>query len=470
MVQLLMLEHDRSAAELTLQTLHTGGMAFTCTRVVSEAGFRRALTRGADLVIAAGDVPGLDALTALAMTQASYPKVPFIYLSTQVRARSRVNTLAQKASGWLPKDELHRLPSVIRNALASAHPPTRTGPRPKRFNMRVAPAQVLLERRALLERTLAARDPSSLSGLLSRNPPAAAALLLIDSPEVRERYCKLLQSAGIVIESATSTKEALRLLGARLHALLFTDQLDLIRRAEHLNCAYATHIMFVHPPGKRAAIEGLRAGANGLMPEKASGEWFCAQLDIARRILGYASSLQAAVSANRLLSTLDELTRVGNRHYFEHQWPQEVAHALRLHLPLALLVCDIDHFKRVNDRYGHLIGDQVLREFAGRLTHLLRRGEDWVARIGGEEFAIVLPETGRLQAWHAAERLREHIQEDLFSAGGRALSLTASVGVASLNAGYRRQARLDARLLASADRALYQSKRAGRNRVTVAFK
>jgi diguanylate cyclase (GGDEF)-like protein len=183
-------------------------------------------------------------------------------------------------------------------------------------------------------------------------------------------------------------------------------------------------MVFVHGADEGAVSEGLRVGANDVMPEEARGEQFWAHLATARRIVSFAASLQSAITDNRLLSTIDELTRVGNRRYFELQWPREVARAVRFGRPLSLLMCDIDHFKHINDQQGHQVGDTVLTEFGERITQGLRLGEDWVARVGGEEFAIVLPETGRFQARVIAERLRESISGATFLRGGSALPVT----------------------------------------------
>ena len=114
--------------------------------------------------------------------------------------------------------------------------------------------------------------------------------------------------------------------------------------------------------------EALRAGANDCMPDEARGEQFWAHLTTARRIVSLAASLQLALTDNRILSTIDEPTRCGSRRFFEHQFPREVARAVRLRRPLALVTCDIDHFKNINDSHGHPVGDDVLREFADRIT------------------------------------------------------------------------------------------------------
>src|SRR5205085_10228226 len=97
------------------------------------------------------------------------------------------------------------------------------------------------------------------------------------------------------------------------------------------------------------------------------------------------------LAENRKLSATDDLTRVNSRRFFSTHFPREVERAARYGRALALILCDIDLFKGVNDTHGHACGDQILRQFAARLQHRLRRGADWGARLGREEFARVLP-------------------------------------------------------------------------------
>jgi diguanylate cyclase (GGDEF)-like protein len=326
-------------------------------------------------------------------------------------------------------------------------------------------AHYLLQRQEVLER---AEDPpaASLSNLLRRSPPTPAALVMIESDAIRERYLKLLGTADIETDVAVDVNEALRHLTDKIHALLFTDRLELVSRARQLDAGSATHVVFIASAGRAARSEGLKAGATDVMPEEARGEEFWAQLTMARRIVSFATSLRLAVTDNQLLSTIDELTHVGNRRYFEQQWSREVARAVRSHRPLSLLICDIDHFKTVNDRFGHLTGDAILSEFGERLTDGLRLGEDWVARIGGEEFAIVLPETGQFQARAIAERLRARISGSPFLSTSLSLPVTASFGFCSLQQVAPKIPDLKARLQLAADMALYDSKHSGRNRVT----
>ena len=328
-------------------------------------------------------------------------------------------------------------------------------------------ASHLLERQASLDRALRDEDHSTLSSIMRRNPPVPVALLALGSEEVSERFVKWLGNANIEIELASSATDALVRLGKRTHALLFTDRVELVQAVRQLHAGSATHVIFVDVSGTIGAREALRRGANDCMPAEASGgEEFWAHLTTARRIASLSSALQVALTDNRILATIDELTRCGSRRFFEHEFPREVERAVRLRRALSLVMCDIDHFKTVNDSHGHEVGDEVLREFAGRLTHGLRLGEDWVARIGGEEFAIVLPEAAADEALQIAQRLCERVRASPHETAAGPLHVTGSFGVSGFEPlrGERRTS-LHA-MVQAADAALYESKRSGRDRVT----
>ncbi|HTN51956.1 MAG TPA: diguanylate cyclase [Anaeromyxobacter sp.] len=156
----------------------------------------------------------------------------------------------------------------------------------------------------------------------------------------------------------------------------------------------------------------------------------------------------------------DGLTGVFNRRYLDHRLQVELERFRRYARPLSVVIVDIDHFKRVNDEYGHPCGDEVLRALAASLERSVRKS-DVVARYGGEEFCLILPETARAGALTLAEKVRRCVEAQRHAWGGRELSLTISAGVAEAQAG----AAGPAELLQRADQALYCAKSGGRNRV-----
>jgi two-component system, cell cycle response regulator len=181
--------------------------------------------------------------------------------------------------------------------------------------------------------------------------------------------------------------------------------------------------------------------------------------------------LDNAVSRERLrlYGLMDPLTGVANRRLFEHRLGDEIERWLRRHEPLAYMLVDIDHFKLVNDKYGHHVGDQVLQQVAQLLGHDLR-GADLLARYGGEEFMLLLPNTTLMQAGAIAQRLCASIAGHKFKIDGdRRLSITVSVGVAGLESTPSAPVQTPAAwLFEQADKALYTAKQSGRNRVVVA--
>ena len=165
-------------------------------------------------------------------------------------------------------------------------------------------------------------------------------------------------------------------------------------------------------------------------------------------------SLEAAVT--------DPLTGLHNRRYMTSQLDALVARAVRDGRPVSALLLDIDHFKKINDSFGHDAGDEVLREFAVRLASNVR-AVDLPCRFGGEEFVVVMPETALGDAERIAERIRMHVSGAPFrvSGGKEVLSVTISIGVAATFGA----ADTPDHLLKRADEALYEAKASGRNRV-----
>lgn len=190
------------------------------------------------------------------------------------------------------------------------------------------------------------------------------------------------------------------------------------------------------------------------------------------RVLDRTAELERTMKnlelANRELAKLsvtDPLTRLHNRRYFDETLQAELSRAVRTEQPLALILVDIDHFKSINDTYGHLVGDECLKLVAVTLRQVVNRSTDLVARYGGEEFAVVLPATTEMDALDVANRLRAAIEKVQFIHAGKRIAISASLGVAG-----REPTNFDTpnRFITAADEALYRAKEAGRNRVVAA--
>ncbi|MBK7454392.1 MAG: diguanylate cyclase [Anaerolineales bacterium] len=160
------------------------------------------------------------------------------------------------------------------------------------------------------------------------------------------------------------------------------------------------------------------------------------------------------------LAATDYLTGLHNRRYFMQRGVDEFKRAIRNNHPLALLMLDVDEFKKVNDTYGHEVGDTTLHQFAAPLNAVLRE-IDILGRLGGEEFAVLLPNTSLEDAFVLAERIRQTIANTTFEELREALSITTSIGVTAL---YKNMTGIDD-MLRNADTAMYQAKNGGRNRV-----
>jgi two-component system cell cycle response regulator len=174
------------------------------------------------------------------------------------------------------------------------------------------------------------------------------------------------------------------------------------------------------------------------------------------------AELESAKIRLRRLADTDPLTSLFNKRYFVENLRIEVDRANRYENPLSLLMIDVDHFKAINDKFGHLTGDAVLQQMATVLLSKLRT-IDFVARFGGEEFAVVLPETVECGAEHVAERLRKVVGRHRFlDAEGEPLCpITISVGVAA----HRRELSEADQLISLTDERLYEAKRQGRNKI-----
>jgi two-component system, cell cycle response regulator len=221
-------------------------------------------------------------------------------------------------------------------------------------------------------------------------------------------------------------------------------------------------LVLVSDGDRRKLTQALEMGVNDYLTRPVDKNELIARVRTQLRKKRYAERLRHNVQLSLEMAITDQLTGLHNRRYMSRHLDTLIESAHRLEKPLAFLIFDIDHFKSVNDSHGHDIGEEVLREFAGRISANVR-GIDLACRYGGEEFVVVMPDTDISFACQVAERLRKSVETTPFviSRAPHKLGITISIGIASSEGGTDTA---DA-LLHRADQALYRAKRDGRNRV-----
>lgn len=220
---------------------------------------------------------------------------------------------------------------------------------------------------------------------------------------------------------------------------------------------------FRHNRPVTGGVDWMRQNST-LMPlknEQGDVEFVCVTIQDATDACIYQTMLKEAMQKLELSSRTDGLTQIYNRMFWEASLNQELERRKRYGGQLSLLMFDLDHFKSINDTYGHLAGDEVLRSVAARLRSLLRN-TDTPGRYGGEEFGLLLPGTGLEGAAHVAERLREVMAAEPVQFGELSIPISISLGITEAND----QNLTNEQLIAEADMALYYSKSHGRNRWT----
>jgi len=211
-------------------------------------------------------------------------------------------------------------------------------------------------------------------------------------------------------------------------------------------------------------LRGLELGVNDWLSRPLDRNELIARVRTQIRLKRYADGLRDQVTQSIELALVDQLTGLNNRRYLDNHLNVLIEASRLRRSPLALCIFDIDHFKRVNDTYGHDVGDEVLQGFAKRLKNIVRDG-DMLCRLGGEEFVMAMPGVNLTVATRIAERARLAIENEPFPIrdGKDSLSITASIGVAAYGAN-----KTGMELYHAADQALYRAKSEGRNRVAAA--
>lgn len=305
-------------------------------------------------------------------------------------------------------------------------------------------------------------DSVGIKGLRAEFP-----VLLIDDDLIyRQLMWAYLKQAGFEVHLAASVDEAETALYHTQFRLLLCDWLmpirnglDLCRQLRNRESHYHYLILMTNQEHLEQRLIGLESGVDDYVCKTMHRQEIIARLDCGVRVLQAQKLLE--INQKQLLFKVqhDALTGIYNRAYLFEILPKVVATAQRYNTRLSVILCDVDYFKAVNDRYGHLAGDRVLKAVAKRMSQFLR-SPDLVARYGGEEFVVILPHTALSEAKLVAEKLRMQIAElPVVLAENEHCAVTASFGVAELQPFES----IDS-ILQRADAMMYQSKHEGRNR------
>ncbi len=297
-------------------------------------------------------------------------------------------------------------------------------------------------------------------------------ILIADDDAISRKLLeRLLQKMGVEVVVARDGEQAWKELdkadAPRLAVLDWMmpgfEGIELVRRVRaQKERAYTYLILLTARRERDDVLEGLNAGADDYLRKPVDADELQAKIVIAKRILTVQQRLAEAVEAERYQARHDSLTGLYNHREILRILDCEIERNRRQNCCTAAIMLDVDHFKRINDMYGHQSGDAVLREVSRRMG-LLLRAYDSCGRYGGEEFLVVLPQCDLVSARQVAERLRTGLSEEPVRCGRNSIPVTASLGITVSCNGKR----TTDTMVRACDQALYASKRTGRNRVSV---
>ncbi len=299
----------------------------------------------------------------------------------------------------------------------------------------------------------------------------SSALIIDDSVTVREQIIRTLESFNLFsryYEAEDGLEGFKKLLSAPVDVILCDLEMPRIDGFKFLNMLKARPdlqdvpvIILTGMNDRERKIKGLELGASDYITKPFDHEELVARVRVHLKIKKLQDELKRSNELLLELSNTDHLTGLFNRRYMMEALEKEMQRSSRKGGSLSLIILDIDHFKQVNDRFGHLQGDVVLQKVALQLQKELRK-YDCAARYGGEEFVAILPDSTLKDALLVAERIRHALQGIQFYAELEGITLTASLGVASFSSG--QSMGVDS-FIKLADDALYRAKTTGRNRV-----
>ena len=423
-VRLVLVEDDENDAFLLVEYLRQGGLEFDWTRTQDEVGLKAALEHGCDLVLCDHSMPGFNGVRALQMVRSWDADLPLIFVSGTMGEDIAVEAMRQGARDYVLKGNFTRLLPAVRRELAEL-------------------ARHREQRGLEVQRQQVERERARLAAVLDATPDFVA----IASPEGKLSY---LNEAGRQLLGLPP--------GFKLSAACLSDLLSEQLASRLLGDAFPAACRDGHWLGEVAL-----SGGDGTEPVPLS------QLVVAQRDeqgeIDYLALLARDISERKQFeaelqrqATHDRLTGLPNRFLLLDRLIAELAHARRNGGFAAVMFFDLDNFKRINDTLGHAVGDQVLKQIAGRIRSCLRP-TDTVARHGGDEFTLAIGELDRIEDVLAVLRKIRATFELPVSAGTQEVFVTFSIGIALFP--------IDGSevetLMRNADTAMYRAKAAGRN-------
>lgn len=295
-------------------------------------------------------------------------------------------------------------------------------------------------------------------------------ILLDDQPHEQDIIRKHIHHAGMICHSISKSSEIEPLLEReRIHAIMINLNLvgeEGLRVCANLKANEATRyvpiVVYADESELGKIAKALDIGANDYIFKPVDPHELHARLKTQIKHKRTYDRLRLSYEKNMTMAVTDPLTGVHNRHYMEKNLPRLFDRSKTNHKPISVVMLDIDFFKKINDTYGHHVGDQVLQELVRRLNGSMRFF-DLVVRLGGEEFAVIMPETPYAAAMNAGERLRAAVANSPFVINDpkQELNVTMSVGIAGSDEGQE----TSEVLFRKADAALYKAKETGRNKV-----